>query len=119
MKKEPSIITGYVSNIAVRMMHFQDAGDIELYISGDHDHIGLVSKGTVKIYTQDITATFEYPHLILFKKHLRYRIESLEPDSIVSMIRAIRDSDTGEVKDPDLIQDEQSPLGVPAWNFNS
>lgn len=119
MKKEPSIITGCVSNIAVRMMHFQDVGDIESYTSGDYDHIGLVSKGTVKVHVQEITATFEYPHLILFKKHLQYKIESLEPDSIVSMIRAIRDLNTGEVKDPNLIQDEQNPFGVPAWNFNS
>jgi quercetin dioxygenase-like cupin family protein len=111
--KEPTIQIGCVSNVYIRMMHFHNAGDIEHGHSHEFDHVSFLSKGSIKMTVEGVDATFKAPHMIFVKKDLDHRIESLENDSILCCIHALRDMDHGTIIDPDQIPYDSSPTMLP------
>lgn len=97
-----------VSNLWVRMMHFVKAGDRNEGHVHNYDHITLLSKGSVEVDVDGNKTVFTAPHMIYIAKDKRHFITSLEDDTIVSCVHALRTGDREEdILDPSII-----PAGV-------
>lgn len=97
-----------VSNLWVRMMYFEKAGDKNEGHVHNFDHITLLSKGKVKVHVEGETTEFAAPHLIYIAKGKSHYIEALEDGTIASCLHALR---TGE-REEDIIDPSMIPNGV-------
>lgn len=104
----PDIKMICVSNLWVRLMHFNKAGDYNDAHIHNFDHITLLSKGSVRVHVEDQTTEFKAPHLIYIAKGKSHFIEALEDDTVASCIHALR---TGE-REEDIIDPSMVPNGI-------
>jgi quercetin dioxygenase-like cupin family protein len=106
---QPTIQIGCASNIYIRMMHFHSAGDVEEGHAHQFDHISFLSKGRMQVEVEGIVKEFAAPHMILIAKNKHHRMTSLEDDTIMSCIHALRENADGLVLDPDQIPYDANP----------
>ncbi len=97
-----------VSNLWVRMMTFEKAGDRNEGHVHTFDHITLLSKGKVNVHVDNNVTTFTAPHLIYIAKGKSHYIEALEDGTIASCLHALR---TGE-REEDILDPSMIPAGV-------
>ncbi len=108
---EALISIGCVSNIYVRQMHFVNAGDVEFGHSHCFDHLSLLAKGKVLCIVNDKETEFCAPAMIFIKKDTMHEFVSLENDSLIYCIHAIRNGDSVEdIIDPNSIPEGSSIL---------
>lgn len=98
-----------VSNLWLRQMVFEKAGDANEGHTHNYDHVTLLAKGSVKVYVEGKVSEFKAPQMIYVQKGKTHNLEALEDDTIAYCVHALRDKDTGDIIDPDQI-----PLGVNA-----
>jgi len=94
----PHITIGKVSNVFIRMMKFENAGDVEEGHSHDFDHVTLLSKGSLKIKVNGKETIFNAPHLIFIDKDRDHELTALEDNTIACCIHGVRD-DSGDIVD--------------------
>jgi quercetin dioxygenase-like cupin family protein len=102
---EAKIKLGLVANIYSRMMHFEKAGDIELGHTHQFDHLTLLACGSLKVTVEEKETEFKAPHMIYIHKNKNHELVALEDNTVAYCIHALRDQNTGEIIDSDMIPD--------------
>jgi hypothetical protein len=89
-------------------MVFKNIGDIELGHSHQFDHQTLVAKGSINVKANGKETVFTAPHCVFIKAGVEHELTSLEEDTVVYCIHALRDgTDVCDIIPPDSI-----PLGA-------
>jgi len=100
-----------VANTWVKQMHFAKAGDINEGHKHTFDHQTLLAKGSVKIKVNGQETDFVAPHIIFIGAGHEHEMVSLEDDTIVFCIHALRDGDQVEdIIDPRDVPNGYTPL---------
>jgi quercetin dioxygenase-like cupin family protein len=94
---------GCVENIFTRMMFFEKIGDKETGHIHQHDHLTLLAKGKLKVTIEGNVTEFNAPHMIYINKDKVHELEALLDNTVAYCIHALRDKDTGDILDPDMI----------------
>lgn len=99
-----------VSNLWVRMMTFEKAGDCNEGHTHNYDHITLLSKGSVEVDVEGTKTTFAAPHMIFIAKGKKHFLTALEDGTVASCIHALRTGDREEdILDPSMVPDGVNP----------
>ena len=108
----PSIKIMCISNVYTRLMHFKNAGDIELGHAHDFDHGTLVSSGAVLVEILDYKTgkptsqkTIEAPNFVYIEKDKLHRLTALADNTVCACIHALRTNDN-ELLDSDFFVDQ-------------
>lgn len=109
MNQQPSINIGCASNIYIRHVSFHQAGDIEHGVPHDYDHVALLATGSVRITVDGVDAEFEAPHMILIRRGLEHKFESLSDATQIYQVHAIREVRSDDILDPDQIPYTSNP----------
>lgn len=104
---QPLVHIGCVANLYSRMMRFEKAGDIEIGHTHQFDHLTLLAKGKLKVTVEGLATEFTAPHMIYIHKDKVHELEALVDETVAYCIHALRDKETGEILDPNMI-----PAGV-------
>lgn len=104
----PKTTMACVSNLWVRMMHFEKAGDHNVGHVHNFDHITLLSKGSVEVDVEGNKTTFKAPHMIYIAAGKRHFLTALEDGTVASCLHALR---TGE-REEDILDPSMIPAGV-------
>jgi len=94
---------GCVENLFTRMMYFEKKGDIEVGHVHQHDHLTLLAKGKLKVTIEGNVTEFNAPHMIYINKDKVHELEALLDNTVAYCIHALRDKDTGDILDPDMV----------------
>lgn len=97
-----------VSNLWLRQMHFLKKGDRNEGHLHNHDHITLLSKGSVEVDVEGSKTVFVAPHMIYIAKGKRHFLIALEDDTVACCVHALR---TGE-REEDILDPAMIPAGV-------
>lgn len=104
----PETTMACVSNLWVRMMKFEKAGDKNEGHEHNFDHITLLATGSVEVDVEGQKTIFKAPHLIYIAKGKRHYLTALEDGTIASCLHALR---TGE-REEDMLDPAMIPAGV-------
>ena len=109
MRPEIKILA--ISNVYARLMNFVKAGDVEEGHFHAYDHGTLLSKGKLLVqqYNEKMeladSKEFTAPSFIFISKDKMHKLTSLEDETIVTCIHALRDMDDNIV-DPEFFVKE-------------
>jgi hypothetical protein len=105
----PEIQISCLSNVYVRRMHFRKKGIVELGHRHPYDHSSLVANGSVDVQFYDDDekkllppVRYTAPAMIMIIKGRAHQITSVEDDTVVCCIHALRDENQ-TIIDPDMI----------------
>lgn len=103
----PSIKLMAVSNVFSRIMHFQNAGDVEIGHKHTYDHATLVSSGSVCVEilndgVPESSRTFTAPDMVFIQKDKIHRLTALQDNTVCACIHALRTVDD-ELVDPEFL----------------
>ena len=96
-----------VSNLWIKQMHFENAGDTMQGHSHKFDHPTLLAVGSAKVTVEGVSTIFRAPHIIFIAKDKLHEIEAVEPGTIAYCIHPIR----GE-RQEDIYAHNQIPAGI-------
>ena len=96
-----------VSNLWLRQMVFEKAGDANEGHEHNYDHVTLLAHGSVRVHVEGKQKDFTAPQMIYIQKGKSHFIEALEDGTIAYCVHALRDKDTA-----DIIDQDQVPFGV-------
>ena len=89
-----------VSNVFSRLMHFENAGDVEIGHCHNYDHATLVSSGAVCYEVLDgkdgntvASKKVIAPNFVFVDKNKYHRLVALEPNTVCACIHALRTVD--------------------------
>jgi quercetin dioxygenase-like cupin family protein len=107
--KGPEIQITCLSNVYVRRMFFREKGIVELGHRHPYSHASLVASGSVSVQVYDDEnkklldpVVYKAPSMIMIEKDIAHQIESLEDETTVCCIHALRD-ETETIIDPEMI----------------
>jgi quercetin dioxygenase-like cupin family protein len=104
MANEAKIKLAMVSNLWIKLMEFESAGDINHGHEHEFDHVTLLTKGSVEVDVDGAKSTFIAPQIIYIRKQMVHTMTALEDGTIASCIVAIRTSERLEdIVDPDSV----------------
>jgi hypothetical protein len=106
----PSVTIGCVANLYSRMMHFKNAGDTEVGHTHAFDHLTLLASGSIRLIVEGKVSDFKAPHMIYIHKDKIHEVIALENNTVAYCIHALRDQETSDILDPNMI-----PEGVPGY----
>jgi hypothetical protein len=110
---EPKEQMSLISNVWIKLMNFEKAGDFNPGHSHVFDHPTLLVKGSVKVEVDGKETVFTAPHIIFIRKEKEHTITALEDDTVAACIHAIRDGDAIEdIVDPSMIPDGTDILNM-------
>lgn len=110
--QEPISSISLISNVFIRGMFFQKAGDRHDGHSHCFDHTTLLAKGALRIRVNGKDTEFKAPHAIFIKAEVVHELTALQDDTIAYCVHALRDKDTGEIMDPSMIPAGVDPLSM-------
>lgn len=99
---QPKIKLSSVSNVFVRMMIFEKAGDTELGHAHNYHHGTLVASGSVLVRAKGEETVFKAPTMIWINKDIKHELVALEDNTVCACIHALRTTD-GDIIDPESI----------------
>jgi quercetin dioxygenase-like cupin family protein len=108
----PVVHIGCVANLFSRMMHFKNAGDIEVGHTHQFDHLTLLAKGRLKVTVEGVATEFAAPHMIYIHKDKVHELEAMTDETVAYCIHALRDRNNNEILDPSMIPAGVSPLSM-------
>lgn len=110
----PEIQISCLANVYVRRMHFAKDGIVEVGHRHPYSHASLVASGSVAVQLYDDMnqrlldpVIYRAPAMVMVAKDVAHQITSLEPNTTVCCIHALRD-ETETIIDPEMI-----PLPTP------
>lgn len=91
-----------VSNVYIRQMVFEKAGDTEPCHDHVFDHQTLLTSGSLKSIIDGVESVFVAPQIIFVKAHVLHEFVALKDNTIAFCIHALRDGDgVGDIIDPE------------------
>lgn len=99
----PKTTMACVSNLWVRMMHFEKAGDCNEGHLHTYDHITLLSKGRVAVDVNGQITEFTAPHMIFIAAGKHHYITALEDDVVASCLHALKPDQAEQIVDPTMV----------------
>jgi quercetin dioxygenase-like cupin family protein len=100
-----------VDNVFVKMMHLLNSGDTIQGHAHTFDHITLLSSGSVLMEHDNGSKTFKAPQLIVTPKGVTHKFTSLEGNTLLCCVHAIRDGDdVDDVAQQDISLDDARRL---------
>ena len=100
----PTVQLALISNVWIKLMKFNFAGDIMEGHKHVFDHPTLLSIGSVEVDVEGVKTTFKAPHIIFIQKGRLHTITALEDGTVAACIHAIRDGDgVDDIVDPAMI----------------
>lgn len=109
---QPLVYIGCVANLFSRMMHFKNAGDIEIGHTHQFDHLTLLAKGKLKVTVEGVSSEFTAPHMIYIHKDKIHELEALTDETVAYCIHALRDKENNDILDPSMIPEGVDPLSL-------
>ena len=105
---------GFVGNIWVLQHYLELAGDTNGGHAHTHDHITLLTTGSVEVSVNDgEPKVFTAPTFIIIKKGLRHKLVALEDKTNYFCVFAMRDIDG----DPtDIVDDAHMPSSMSTYD---
>ena len=102
-----------ISNVWVKMMVFQKAGNFNPGHSHTFDHGTLLTQGSVEVDIDGEKTVFKAPTIIYIEKDKKHTITALEDNTIACCIHAIRDGEAIEdIVSPDMIPAGANPRTI-------
>lgn len=101
-----------VSNLWLRQMYFEKAGDANEGHEHNYDHITLITNGSVRVHVEDKVTDFKAPQMVYIQSGKSHFIEALEDGTVAYCVHALRDKDTGDILDPNQIPDGINALAI-------
>jgi quercetin dioxygenase-like cupin family protein len=108
MIKEPKIKLSMVSNLWIKLMTFENAGDVNEGHEHEFDHITLLTNGSLEVDVNGTKSTFTAPQIIYIQKKTIHTMTALEDNTTASCVVAIRDSERLE----DIVDPDSVPKGI-------
>jgi quercetin dioxygenase-like cupin family protein len=108
MIKEPKIKLAMVSNLWIKLMTFEHAGDVNEGHEHEFDHVTLLTNGSVEVDVEGTKSTFTAPQIIYMEKKKIHTMTSLEDNTTASCVVAIRNSERLE----DIVDPDSIPKGI-------
>jgi quercetin dioxygenase-like cupin family protein len=110
----PNCQLSLISNVWIKLMTFQNAGDINEGHKHLFDHATLLVKGKVEVDVEGEKSVFDAPHIIFIIKDRIHTITALEDGTVAACIHAIRDGDrVDDIVDPIMIPAGVNPNHLP------
>lgn len=111
--QEPTASIALVSNVFIKGMFFEKAGDHHAGHSHCFDHTTLLAKGQLRVRVNGKDTDFKAPHSIFIKAGVEHELTALEDDTIAYCIHALRDGDgVGDILDPASIPEGVNPMAL-------
>jgi len=110
---EPVSTISCVSNVYVRQMLFEKAGDINAGHEHIFDHQTLLARGGVKAVVDGKTSYFVAPQIIFIKAGITHEFTATEDNTLCYCIHALRDGDdVCDIIDPAGVPQGINPLNL-------
>jgi len=110
---QPVVHIGCVANLYSRMMHFKQAGDMEMGHTHQFDHLTLLAKGKLKVTVEGVATEFTAPHMIYIRADKMRELVALTDETVAYCIHALRDGNgVDDILDPSMIPAGVSPLTI-------
>ena len=104
MLKEPKIKLAMISNLWIKLMTFEHAGDVNQGHEHEFDHPTLLVKGSVEVDVDGVKSIFTAPQIIYIQRKTIHTITALEDGTVASCIVAVRASERLEdIVDPESV----------------
>jgi quercetin dioxygenase-like cupin family protein len=97
-----------VSNMWVKQMLFENAGDVHPGHAHTFDHQTLLGAGKLEVWANGQTTEYEAPTIIYIKAGIRHGMRALSDKTVVYCIHPLRDGERVE----DIIDPKNIPNGV-------
>ena len=98
-----------VNDVFIKQIHFREAGWVTRSHVHTYDHQTLLAAGTVRMRVEGdpIVRVAVAPQILMVKAGLVHEFESLEPDTVLYCIHAIKGGDTIDEAEP-LVQGQSN-----------
>jgi hypothetical protein len=97
---QPAVTISCVSNIFIKQIHLQFAGDKEEGHAHLYDHLTLLASGKLRLTALGTSTEFTAPHHIFIKAGVVHELEALEDNTVVHCIHGIRERGCEDIVDP-------------------
>lgn len=102
--QQPIVKIAHIHNLFTRMMHFVNAGDIELGHTHQFDHATLVAHGSVLVRCRGKETVFKAPQLIWIAADLEHELVAQEAGTVCVCLHTTESSQWGgSIVSPDTI----------------
>jgi hypothetical protein len=110
----PKIQLSLISNLWIKLMTFEKAGDGFEGHKHTFDHPTLLSKGKMQVEIEGNISVFTAPHVIFINKDKIHTLTALEDNTVAACIHALRDGERVEdIIDPGMIPAGSNPNHLP------
>jgi quercetin dioxygenase-like cupin family protein len=100
-----------VSNLWVKQMVFEQAGDVHPGHAHTFDHQTLLARGSVEVNANGQKTTFTAPTIIYIKAGIKHGLVALEDKTVVYCLHPLRDGEqVGDIIDTKSIPNGVMPL---------
>jgi quercetin dioxygenase-like cupin family protein len=115
----PVTTIGKVSNVWIRQMYFANVGDTEHGHKHPHDHVTLLTNGSLRVTVDGVPSVFSAnakPQMIFIKAEKHHELVALEANTSAFCIHGLRGLDDGDILDPAMVPDgvDATTLGITA-----
>ena len=104
----PKTQLSLISNLWIKLMTFEQAGDVNEGHKHVFDHPTLLVKGSLEVDIEGVKTRFDAPHIVFITRETVHTLTALEPGTVAACIHAIRDGDRHE----DIVDPSMIPAGV-------
>jgi len=104
----PALKISNVSNVSIKQMHFEKAGDEMPGHSHVYDHQTLLAHGSVRVTVENNTKDYSAPFILVITKNKIHNLVALEDNTVCYCIHGIRDGNGIEdIIDPESYTDAE------------
>lgn len=107
---QPDIRVHGVGNVWLVRNHFSEAEQCAPGHHHHHDHLMLLTAGSIELAANGLITRYKADHIIIVPKETYHQVRSLEPNTTIWCVAALRDGETGDVIGPDDRPLEIEPL---------
>ena len=113
---QPTCQLSLISNLWIKLMMFENAGDVNDGHQHVFEHPTLLVRGKMEVDIEGNKTIFEAPHIIFIARETVHTLTALEPGTVAACIHAIRDGDQVEdIVDPAMIPNGVNPNHLPEF----
>jgi len=105
-----------ISNLWIKLMTFEKAGDINEGHKHTFDHPTLLVKGRLQVDVEGVVSVFEAPHIVFIARDKVHTLTALEDGTVAACIHALRDGERVEdIVDPAMMPAGLNPNHLPGF----